>query len=111
MRHEETRDNTTAIEALMMAGDAEEILVGLGHSPDKADRMVNGSVAEVRHEERNDGANGYDDEPEDDEEEAESDMPLWIADAQPMEAGWFQSQWFGSFHRVRDRWMYHAVLK
>ena len=44
MRHEETRDNTTAIEALMMAGDAEEILVGLGHSPDKADRMVNGDA-------------------------------------------------------------------
>ena len=40
MRHEETRDNTTAIEALMMAGDAEEILVGLGHSPEDADRMV-----------------------------------------------------------------------
>jgi len=41
MRHDETRDNTTAIEALMMAGDAEEILVGLGHSPEDADRMVN----------------------------------------------------------------------
>ena len=41
MRHEETRDNTTAIEALMMTGDAEEILVGLGHSPEAADRMVN----------------------------------------------------------------------
>ena len=41
MRHEETRDNTTAIEAIMMAGDAEEILVGLGHSPEAADRMVN----------------------------------------------------------------------
>ena len=41
MRHEETRDNTTAIEAIMMAGDAEEILGGLGHSPEAADRMVN----------------------------------------------------------------------
>ena len=41
MRHDETRDNTTAIEAIMMAGDAEEILVGLGHSPEAADRMVN----------------------------------------------------------------------
>ena len=41
MRHDDTRDNTTAIEALMMAGDAEEILVGLGHSPEAADRMVN----------------------------------------------------------------------
>ena len=44
MRHEETRDNTTAIEAIMMAGDAEEILVGLGHSPEAADRMVNGEA-------------------------------------------------------------------
>ena len=44
MRHEETRDNTTAIEALMMAGDAEEILVGLGQAPDKADRMVIGDA-------------------------------------------------------------------
>ena len=40
MRHEETRDNTTAIEALMMTGDAEEILVGLGHSPEAADKMI-----------------------------------------------------------------------
>ena len=44
MRHDETRDNTTAIEAIMMAGDAEEILVGLGHSPEAADRMVNGEA-------------------------------------------------------------------
>ena len=40
MRHDDTRDNTTAIEALMMTGDAEEILVGLGHSPEAADKMV-----------------------------------------------------------------------
>ena len=44
MRHDETRDNTTAIEAIMMAGDAEEILVGLGHSPEAADRMVSGEA-------------------------------------------------------------------
>ena len=44
MRHDETRDNTTAIEAVMMAGDAEEILVELGHSPEDADRMVNGDA-------------------------------------------------------------------
>ncbi len=44
MRHDETRDNTTAIEAVMMAGDAEEILVELGHSPEDADRMVNGDT-------------------------------------------------------------------
>ena len=42
MRHDETRDNTTAIEAVMMAADsAEEILVALGHSPEAADQMVN----------------------------------------------------------------------
>jgi hypothetical protein len=42
MRHEETRDNTTAIETVMMAADsAEEILVALGHSPEAADQMVN----------------------------------------------------------------------
>ena len=40
MRHDDTRDNTTAIEALMMTGDAEEILVGLGHSPEAADKMI-----------------------------------------------------------------------
>ena len=45
MRHDETRDNTTAIEAVMIAGDsAEEILVELGHSPEDADRMVNGDT-------------------------------------------------------------------
>ncbi len=45
MRHDETRDNTTAIEAVMIAGDsAEEILVELGHSPEDADRMVNGDA-------------------------------------------------------------------
>ena len=56
MTHDETRDNITAIEANMMAGDsAEEILVSLGHSPETADRMV-----EERHPEHNDGANGYD---------------------------------------------------
>jgi len=45
MRHDETRDNTTAIEAVMIAGDsAEEILVELGHSPENADRMVNGDT-------------------------------------------------------------------
>jgi hypothetical protein len=55
MRHDETRENITAIEANMMAGDsAEEILVSLGHSPEAADRMV-----EERHPEHNDGANGY----------------------------------------------------
>ena len=42
MRFEETRDNTTAIETVMMAADsAEEILVALGHSPEAADQMVN----------------------------------------------------------------------
>jgi len=42
MTFEETRDNTTAIEAVMMAADsAEEILVALGHSPEAADQMVN----------------------------------------------------------------------
>ena len=42
MTFEETRDNTTAIEAVMMAADsAEEILVAIGHSPEAADQMVN----------------------------------------------------------------------
>ena len=53
MRHDETRDNTTAIEAVMIAGDsAEEILVELGHSPENADRMVNGDTDDI---EENDG--------------------------------------------------------
>ena len=44
MRHEETRDNTTAIETIMMAADsAEDILVALGHSPEAAEQMANPS--------------------------------------------------------------------
>ena len=44
MRFEETRDNTTAIETVMMAADsAEEILVALGHSPEAAEQMANPS--------------------------------------------------------------------
>ena len=27
-----------------------------------------------------------------------------------MEGGWFRSQWFGAFHRVNDKWMFHADL-
>ena len=44
MTHDETRDNTTAIEAVMMAADsAEDILVALGHSPEAAEQMANPS--------------------------------------------------------------------
>ena len=61
MRFDDTRDNTTNIEAVMIAGDsAEEILVGLGHSPAEADRMVNGDADD-------------DDEPEDDGQPSEYD--------------------------------------
>ena len=110
MRHDDTRDNTTAIEALMMAGDAEEILVGLGHSPEDADRMVNpakilpvvvtvdelprlacdypkpynpqhvvdGVVVEERHPEHNDGANGYDDDDDIEEDDGQpSEYEEW----------------------------------
>jgi len=44
MTHDEARDNTTAIEAVMMAADsAEDILVALGHSPEAAEQMANPS--------------------------------------------------------------------
>ena len=40
----------------------------------------------------------------------EKELPGWIHDAQPVEDGWFHSQWFGAFHRVNDKWMFHADL-
>ena len=40
----------------------------------------------------------------------EENLPGWIHDAQPVEGGWFHSQWFGAFHRVNDKWMFHADL-
>ena len=97
MRHDETRDNTTAIEAVMMAADsAEDILVALGHSPEAAEQMANPSEpdpagvrletdpvkvaklhdeivakarqqSEERFEEINDGANGYDEDEPEDD--------------------------------------------
>jgi len=73
MRHDETRENITAIEANMMAGDsAEEILVSLGHSPEAADRMV-----EERHPEHNDGANGYDDDDIEEDDGQPSEYEEW----------------------------------
>jgi hypothetical protein len=72
MRHEETRDNTTAIEATIIEADNRDM------TPVDMDNPREGVfpavvVREVRHEERNDGANGYDDEPEDDGQPSEYD--------------------------------------
>ena len=59
MRHEETRDNTTAIEATIIEADNRDM------TPVDMDNPREGVfpavvVREVRHEEHNDGANGYD---------------------------------------------------
>ena len=71
MRHEETRDNTTAIEAIMMAGDAEEILVGLGHSPEAADKMVAVDMDNPREGVFDAVVTREDDDPEDDGQPSE----------------------------------------
>jgi hypothetical protein len=55
MTFEETRDNTTDIEASIIAADAHETDPRPFRQP------------EERHEEHNDGANGYEDDPEDPE--------------------------------------------
>ena len=60
MRHDDTRDNTTAIEATIIEADSREM------TPVDMDNPAEGwfgavVVREVRHEEHNDGANGYDD--------------------------------------------------
>ena len=71
MRHDETRDNTTAIEALMMAGDAEEILVGLGHSPEDADKMIAVDMDNPREGVFDAVVTREDDDPEDDGQPSE----------------------------------------
>ena len=63
MRHDETRDNTTAIEANLSEADAHEDVREAAHIHNS--RHIR--LAEEHHPEHNDGANGYDeDEPEDD---------------------------------------------
>ena len=47
-------------------------------------------------------------EPESQPEELEPEAPGWIADAQLMEHGWFQSAWFGSFYFADNHWIFHA---
>ena len=71
MRHDETRDNTTAIEALLMTGDAEEILVGLGHSPEAADKMVAVDLDNPREGVFDAVVTREDDDPEDDGQPSE----------------------------------------
>jgi hypothetical protein len=71
MRHDETRDNTTAIENQIREADAHEDVRGgcrrLAIHNSRHIRLV-----EERHPEHNDGANGYDeDEPEDDGQPSE----------------------------------------
>ena len=72
MRHDETRDNTTDIEATIIEADNRDM------TPVNMDNPTEGwfgavVVREERHEERNDGANGYDDDPEDDGQPSEYD--------------------------------------
>jgi hypothetical protein len=61
MRFDDTRDNTTDIEATIIEADAREEVFGRPVRPFPQ--------PEERHEEVNDGANGYDDDDDDDIEE------------------------------------------
>ena len=70
MRHDETRDNTTAIEANLSEADAREDVREADHIRNSRHIRL---VAEERYPEHNDGANGYDDEPEDDGQPSEYD--------------------------------------
>ena len=67
MRHDETRDNTTAIEANLSEADAHEDVREAAHIHNS--RHIR--LVEERHPEHNDGANGYDDDPEDDGQPSE----------------------------------------
>jgi hypothetical protein len=88
MRHEETRDNTTAIETQSIDADAHADTREWSSEPDPAgvqletdpvkvaerhDEIVAKArqESEERFEEINDGPNGYDDEPEDDGQPSE----------------------------------------
>ena len=88
MRHDETRDNTTAIEANLSEADAREETREDGPTWDECEcgactefneaeaEYIRNSrhirLVEERHPEHNDGANGYDeDEPEDDGQPSE----------------------------------------
>ena len=73
MRHDETRDNVTDIEATIIEADNREkilpVIVTVDELPPSdypkpynPQHVVDGVVVEERHEEHNDGANGYDDE-------------------------------------------------
>jgi hypothetical protein len=67
MTFDDTRDNTTAIEANLSEADARE-------EAREADHIHNSRhirLVEERHPEHNDGANGYDDDPEDDGQPSE----------------------------------------
>ena len=79
MRHDETRDNLTDIENQSIEADAHEYTREWSSEPDPAGVQLEAEAdprpfrqPEERHEEHNDGANGYDeDEPEDDGQPSE----------------------------------------
>ena len=66
MRHDDTRDNTTAIEATIIEADNRDMTPVDMNNPREGvfDAVV---VREERHEERNDGAAGYDDDIEEED--------------------------------------------
>ena len=69
MTFDDTRDNTTAIEANLSEADARE-------EAREADHIHNSRhirLVEERHPEHNDGANGYDDDDDDDDDIEEDD--------------------------------------
>ena len=73
MRHDETRDNPTAIEANLSEADAREDVREAAHIHNSRHiRLVEEHPPE-HHPEHNDGANGYDDDPEDDGQPSEYD--------------------------------------
>ena len=43
----------------------------------------------------------------------EFQLPRWLADSKPVgdgAPGWYESSWFGTFHKSRSDWLYHAKL-
>ena len=99
MRHDDTRDNTTAIESNLIAADAYTdtredapakilpVIVTVDELPRLAcdypkpynpQHVVGGVVVEERHPEHNDGANGYDDDDDIEEDDGQpSEYDEW----------------------------------
>jgi len=88
MRHDETRDNVTDIEATIIEADNREkilpVIVTVDELPPSdypkpynPQHVVDGVVVEERHPEHNDGANGYDDDDIEEDDGQPSEYEEW----------------------------------